>query len=52
MPKLPSPSGVVSGGEKLRLRQVASGCEFIVVQESASARKVWAWGNNCQAQVC
>lgn len=51
MPKSTS-SGVVKEGEKLRLRQVSCGCEFTVVQESASAGKIWAWGNNSQAQVC
>lgn len=51
MPKSTS-SGVVNGGEKLRLRQVACGCEFTVAQESTSAGKIWAWGNNSQAQVC
>jgi alpha-tubulin suppressor-like RCC1 family protein len=51
MPKSTS-SGAVKEGEKLRLRQVSCGCEFTVAQESASAGKIWAWGNNSQAQVC
>jgi alpha-tubulin suppressor-like RCC1 family protein len=51
VPKLTS-SGVVKEGEKLRLRQVTCGCEFTVAQESASAGRIWAWGNNSQAQVC
>ncbi|XP_021913956.1 uncharacterized protein LOC110827029 isoform X3 [Zootermopsis nevadensis] len=51
MPKSSSPSGVVSGGEKLRLQHISCGCEFTVAQEIASAGKVWAWGNNSLAQL-
>jgi len=50
--KSPSVSGVLSGGENLRLKQVSCGCDFTVAQESAPAGKIWAWGNNSQAQVC
>ena len=50
--KSPSVSGVLSGGEKLRMKQVSCGCDFTVAQESAPAGKIWAWGNNSQAQVC
>ncbi|XP_033611768.1 uncharacterized protein LOC111875606 isoform X4 [Cryptotermes secundus] len=44
-------SGVINGGEKLRLRQVSCGCEYTVAQESTSAGKIWAWGSNSQAQL-
>jgi len=50
--KSPSVAGVLSGGENLRLKQVSCGCDFTVAQESAPAGKIWAWGNNSQAQVC
>lgn len=50
--KSTSVSGVLSGGENLRLKQVSCGCDFTVAQESAPAGKIWAWGNNSQAQVC
>jgi len=52
MSKSPSVSGVVSGGEKLRMKHVSCGCDFTVAQENTSAGKIWAWGNNSQAQVC
>jgi hypothetical protein len=50
--KSSSVSGALSGGENLRLKQVSCGCDFTVAQESAPAGKIWAWGNNSQAQVC
>jgi hypothetical protein len=49
--KSPSVSGVLSGGENLRLKQVSCGCDFTVAQESAPAGKIWGWGSNSQAQV-
>ena len=52
MSKSPSVSGVLSGRENLRLKQVSCGCDFTVAQESATAGKIWAWGNNSKAQVC
>jgi alpha-tubulin suppressor-like RCC1 family protein len=50
--KSTSVSGVLSAGENLRLKQVSCGGDFTVAQESAHAGKIWAWGNNSQAQVC
>ncbi|XP_066992544.2 uncharacterized protein ca [Anabrus simplex] len=44
-------SGVIpSAAGSLRLQQVCCGCEFTTALE-ASGGKVWAWGNNSQAQL-
>ncbi|PSN32070.1 hypothetical protein C0J52_16221 [Blattella germanica] len=51
MHRSPSLSGIVTGGDKLRFRQVSCGCEFTIAQENTSTGKVWAWGNNSQAQL-
>ncbi|XP_063216868.1 uncharacterized protein LOC134527844 isoform X2 [Bacillus rossius redtenbacheri] len=40
---------VMPGGERLRARQVACGCEFTVALDGSG--KVWAWGSNAGGQL-
>ncbi|KAJ9601762.1 hypothetical protein L9F63_000054, partial [Diploptera punctata] len=51
MQKSSSLSGIMTAGDKLRFKHVSCGCEFTVAQENSTAGKVWAWGNNSQAQL-